>query len=246
MSLLKDSIKLLVAQEALKYTQSNSVIGVGSGTTIREYLRAVKNAHESHKIIGFTAVCSSIDSEILCRTYSFSVRSPDDFDDLNIYIDGADEITIKGFALKGLGGALTREKILRSRCKKFIVIVTSDKLVEYLGERTPIPVEILPFGYTGTIKAIKRLSNNNFQIKEIQLREGKGKMGPVMTDNGNFIVDIYLTNLLPDDQKMLEKINIDLKSISGVIETGIFSNPADIIIIGEIKTGKVEIIQRKT
>lgn len=143
---------------------------------------------------------------------------------LDITIDGADKVNPEKQSVKGGGGALTREKIIREASKKFILIVSSEKVVPKLP-MFPIAVEILPFGWRHTIKRLELFG------KKAILRIAKNKLGPVISDNNGYIVDLDLGDrfLEPNEVQTLED---KLNTIPGVIENGLFGHAADEVIVG--------------
>jgi ribose 5-phosphate isomerase A len=122
--------------------------------------------------------------------------------------------------IKGMGGALAREKVVASASKQNIIVADETKLVKQLGVNHPVPVEVLPFATTTVMQKIKGL-----EAKPI-LRIGTGKVGPVVTDNGNFILDVWMKKISDP-----EKLDTRLKSISGVVETGLFVGIADLVYV---------------
>ena len=134
--------------------------------------------------------------------------------------------------IKGGGGALTREKIVAFASERYVVIVDETKLVETLGLKTPVPVEVLPFAVSFVVREAKKY------WVDVKVREGKGKVGPVVTDNGNFIVDVYCGGI-----KNPKEVDDKLKRIPGVVETGIFVGVADMLYVGK-KDGGFEVISR--
>jgi ribose 5-phosphate isomerase A len=138
-------------------------------------------------------------------------------------IDGADQVERKTLnMIKGMGGALAREKIVASASKRLIIIVDETKLTEKLGSNQPIPVEVLPFALAPVSSMLRALNGKP------TLREANGKVGPVVTDNGNFILDV--------DFKAIgdpEKLNRQIKVIPGVVETGLFLNMATMVYVGK-------------
>jgi ribose 5-phosphate isomerase A len=123
--------------------------------------------------------------------------------------------------IKGMGGALTREKIVATVSKENIIIIDETKLTEKLGVRQQVPVEVLPFALATVTAKLQMLKGKP------KLREGSGKIGPVVTDNGNFILDVDF-GAIEDEQKL----NLKIKSIPGVVETGLFLNTASIVYVG--------------
>jgi ribose 5-phosphate isomerase A len=141
---------------------------------------------------------------------------------LDLTIDGADQIDEKLNLIKGMGGALAREKIVASTSKRFLIVADRSKKVKILGENNhPVPIEVLPFAVAVVMCEIKRIGGKPF------LREGAKKVGPVITDNGNVIVDADF-GLIRTPEELMRK----LKSLSGVVETGLFVKMADIAYVG--------------
>jgi ribose 5-phosphate isomerase A len=152
---------------------------------------------------------------------------------LDLAIDGADQIDENLNLIKGMGGALTREKIVAAASKNLIIIADERKKAKILGENgQQMPVEVLPFAASFVMHKISELGGKP------KIREGTGKVGPVVTDNGNFIIDVDFG--LIDKPAELEK---KLKTIPGIVETGLFVDMADLVYLG--KLDKVERLKRK-
>ncbi|MFW6117475.1 MAG: ribose 5-phosphate isomerase A, partial [Thermoproteota archaeon] len=195
--------------------------GLGSGSTAAYAIQEIGDRINQEEI-NVSAVPTSYQSLILAVEYGIPLTSLEEHAVLDLTIDGADQIDGQLNLLKGMGGALAREKIVASASKKLIIIVDERKKVESLGEDNhPVPLEVLPFALPVVIQKIRKIGGKPV------LREAEGKVGPVITDNGNVIVDIYLDILLK-----LEEINYQLKRIPGVVETGIFVDMADLAYIG--------------
>jgi ribose 5-phosphate isomerase A len=146
---------------------------------------------------------------------------------IDIAIDGADEVDPHKNLIKGGGAAHTREKVVDYLATQFIVVVDGGKLVERLGSSFAVPVEVIPMALTPVTNAIKALGGKP------ELRMGVRKAGPVITDQGNMVLDVTFDSI--DDPVNLEKT---LNNIPGVLENGIFVNCADIVLVGEVIDGK--------
>lgn len=216
----REKAKESAALEAVKHVKSGFVIGLGSGTTaayaIREIGKQIRNG--KLKVLG---VPSSHQAYILAIENSVPITTLDEHPQIDLTIDGVDQIDKKFNMIKGLGGALTREKIVAVVSKKNIRIADETKLTEQLGADHAVPVEILPFALTLVKTEVLKLGGKPV------LREGKGKIGPAITDNGNFILDV---NFGPIDNP--KELDSKLKSIPGVIETGLFIGMVDTAYIG--------------
>ena len=212
-------MKKIAAQAALQYVKADTVVGVGSGSTVNcfiEALGALKN-----QIKG--AVAASKASEALLRKQGIEVFSANDVSGLDIYVDGADEINPQKMMIKGGGAALTREKIVAALAKKFICIVDASKQVDVLGSTFPLPVEVIPMARSQVSRKLVALGGMP------EYREG------VVTDNGNVILDVHNFTILNPVE--MEK---ELNNIAGVVTNGIFAlRAADIVIVGTPEGAKI-------
>ena len=216
-----DNAKKRAASEAVKHVKDGFTVGLGSGSTaayaIKEIGRRIQR--EKLQILGVPtshqALRLAVDSGIPMTTL-------DEHPQLTFTIDGADQIDRELNLIKGMGGALTREKIVASATKRLVIVADETKMAEKLGKDQPLPLEVLPFALPTVIPRIQKLGGSPI------LREGTGKVGPVVTDNGNFIVDADFGPI--DSPKTL---NSQLKSVPGVIETGLFIGMADVVYVGK-------------
>mgnify|MGYP005674826853 FL=1 len=208
MSLTQDELKQQVAKAAIEYVKSG-IIGVGTGSTANyfiDYLAEVKS-----KIDG--AVASSEATAERLRKHGIEVFDLNSVDGMDIYVDGADEITEHMHMLKGGGGALTREKIVAANAKKFICICDESKYVPILG-KFPLPVEVLPMA-------------RSYVARQLSAMGGQPKLRDFKTDNGNIILDVH--NLHINDPIETEKT---INQIVGVVTNGLFATrPADILLL---------------
>ncbi|MHC3129473.1 MAG: ribose-5-phosphate isomerase RpiA [Candidatus Bathyarchaeota archaeon] len=216
----REEAKRRVALEAVKHVEDGFVVGLGSGSTaayvIQEIGRLIRQ--EGLQVMG---VPSSSQAMMVAVRSGVPLTTLDEHPVLDLAIDGADEVDKKLDMIKGGGGALTREKIVASAAKKFVVVADETKLVETLGS-FKVPVEVLPFALATATAGIKHLGGKPV------LRESKGKVGAVVTDNGNYILDVDFG--LIDDA---EELNRRLKLIPGVIETGLFIGLADVVYLAK-------------
>jgi ribose 5-phosphate isomerase A len=229
---LIEEAKKRAALEAVKHVKDGFIVGLGSGSTAAYAIDALgeRIKRESMSILG---IPTSYQAFLLAVKHGITVTTLEEYPVIDVTIDGADQIDAKLNLIKGMGGALTREKIVASASKQNIIIADESKKVKVLGENDhPVPVEVLPFA----ISLVKR------RIEEIGgkpvLREGKGKVGPVITDNGNVVVDASF-GLIGN----AAELELKLKMIPGVVETGLFVGLADLVYIGT--SSSVEKIERK-
>jgi len=227
----REEAKRKVALEAVKHVKDNFIVGLGSGSTAAYVIQEIgeKIRHEGLRILG---VPTSHQAMMVAVHYGVPLTTLDEHPEPDLAIDGADQVDRGLNLIKGGGGALMREKIVASAAKQFVVVADEKKLVERLGTNHPVPVEVLPFALPTVVAKVRELGGKPV------LREGKGKVGPVVTDNGNFVVDV---DFGPIDA--LKELDLQLKSIPGVIETGLFVGMADVVYLG--KPDGVEKLLRK-
>ena len=212
-------MKKLAAQAALQYVKADTIVGVGSGSTVNCFIEALGTIKD--KIQG--AVAASKASEELLRKQGIEVFNANDVSSLDIYVDGADEINPQKMMIKGGGAALTREKIVAALAKKFICIVDSSKQVDVLGSTFPLPVEVIPMARSQVSRKLAALGGAP------EYREG------VVTDNGNVILDVHNFTILNPVE--MEK---ELNNVAGVVTNGIFAlRGADVVIVGTPEGAKI-------
>ena len=208
---MADTKKRRAAEAALQHIRAGSVLGVGTGTTVRFLIEALA----AHPGLVRAAVSSSNGSTALLEAAGIPVLDLNDVADLPLYIDGADEATRAHHLIKGGGGALTREKIIAAAAARFICIIDDTKLVDVLGA-FPLPIEVIPMARSYVARELVRMGGRP-----------EWRMG-FTTDNGNAILDV--SDLRIDDPLALEdRIN----QIAGVVTVGLFARRgADVVLIG--------------
>jgi len=218
--------KKTAAEKAVEYIREGMVVGLGSGTTA---FYAIQKIGEKVKAgLKIRAVATSLQSESIAKELKIPLiplNETEGVDSIDVAFDGADEVDTKGNLIKGGGGSLLREKIIAYASKRFHVMVDDSKLVERLG-RVSLPVEIIPFGATLTLKHLKSLGC------EPVLRKSNGKY--FITDNGNLIADCKFADIGDPAQ-----LDVKIKMIPGVIETGLFSNKIITSLFIGSQTGEV-------
>lgn len=203
---------------------SNLWLGVGSGTTVRFFVDELGRALQEDSFGALVqAIPTSLDTEEHLRHWGIPARSLEDLPPtewLPVYVDGADEVDHNGRALKGLGGALAREKWVRLVAREFLLVVDDGKVVDTLGgHNSPVVCEVVPFGVARTIH---RLLTSDPKPTKAVLRHGSGKLGPVVTDNGNLLLDLYYEPAVLGESD-LESLEGQLRTVPGVVETGLFA-----------------------
>ena len=204
--------KELVARQALQYVSENMIVGLGTGSTANYFIDALakRNKEENLKI---RTVSSSVVSMIKAKEAGLPIIAMEQIKEIDLYIDGADEIAPDLTLLKGRGYDLVREKLLARSARKFIVIADESKLVKKIGDNFPIPAEVQPFAWE--------------LVKNILMKKGTGdirinaaKDGYAITSCGNFVLDFNYP------EKSTEELNALLSQTPGIVEHGIFYNIA--------------------
>jgi len=216
---------------AVKHVKDGFVVGLGSGSTaafaIEELGERVKR--EKLRIMG---IPTSYQAFLLAVECGIPITSLDEHPEVDVTIDGADQVTPELYLIKGMGAALAREKIVASASKLNVIIADEHKKVKLLGEKgQSVPVEVLPFAISLVKRKITALGGKPV------LREGKGKLGPTITDNGNAILDSYFGEIAAPAE-----LDVKVKMIPGIVETGFFVGLTDIAYVGS--GGAVEKIEK--
>jgi len=215
-----EKAKKNAAHEAVEHVKDGFVIGIGSGSTAAYAIKEIGKVARKNNwhILG---VPTSHQAFQLAVKNRIPITTLDEHPRPNLTIDGADQIDPDLNLIKGMGGALTREKLVASASKQNIIIADETKLTKKLGTNQPVPIEVLPMAVSLVQTRIKQLKGNPV------LRECKGKVGAAVTDNGNFILDVDFGPI--SNPKELNKM---LKLLPGVVETGLFIETADIVYVG--------------
>lgn len=209
-------LKEKAAREAVAYVNDGMVVGLGSGSTASIAIKILgERVKDGMRIIG---IPTSSESENLGRSVGIKIGELKDHPVVNLTIDGADEVDPNLNLIKGLGGALVREKIVASATEMEIIVVDDSKLVEFLGQKAPLPVEIVRFAHEATVRRLRE-----FQC-EPKLRAKDGQL--FVTDNGNYIADCRFKRI--DDPRTLEA---ELNLVPGVVDNGLFVGMADRVIV---------------
>jgi len=211
------------ALEAVKHVKDGFIVGLGSGSTTAFAIEAIgeKVKREKLRVMG---VPTSYQAFLLAVECGIPVTTLDEHPQVDVTIDGADQLTPELFLIKGMGAALAREKIVAASSKLNVIIADEKKKVKVLGENDQsVPIEVLPFAISLAKRKIIDAGGKPI------LREGKGKLGPVITDNGNAILDSYFGPIAKPSE-----FEVELKMIPGVVETGFFVGLTDIAYVGTV------------
>ncbi|WP_413517051.1 ribose-5-phosphate isomerase RpiA [Photobacterium phosphoreum] len=214
----QDEMKKAAGWAALEYVTKNSIVGVGTGSTVNHFIDALATRKEEIK----GAVSSSVASTERLEQIGITVFDANEVASLDIYVDGADEVNAQFDMIKGGGAALTREKIVAAIAEKFICIVDNTKQVDVLGQ-FPLPVEVIPMARSFIGRELVKLGGDPVY------REG------VITDNGNIILDVY--NIEITDPKAMED---SINALPGVVTVGLFAHRgADVLLVGSPEGTKI-------
>lgn len=206
----QQTLKMKVAEKALDYIEDGMVLGVGSGSTVLCFVEALGKRSFRFRDV----VAASEQTAQALRAVGYQVRDLNATDPIDVYVDGCDEVNPAKEMIKGGGAALTREKICAAAAKKFVCIVDASKQVDVLGA-FPLPVEVIPMARSYVARELVKLGG------EPRWREG------VVTDNGNWILDVHHLRIT-EPAEMEKAIN----NIAGVVSVGIFAKEkADVVLI---------------
>ncbi|MBD2395013.1 ribose-5-phosphate isomerase RpiA [Cyanobacterium aponinum UTEX 3222] len=220
-------MKQEVGKAAADRVQSNSIVGLGTGSTTAYAIQYIGERLQKGELTNIVGVPTSFQAEVLAKKYGIPLTTLDAITHIDVAIDGADEVDPHKNLIKGGGAAHTREKVVDSLANQFIVVVDSGKLVDKLGSTFLLPVEVIPMAVTPVMNKLEQLGGKP------ELRMGIKKAGPVVTDQGNLVIDVKFESI--DNPAELEKT---INNMPGVLENGLFVGVADVILVGEIIDGK--------
>jgi len=215
-----DQLKSAAAAVAVELISSGTVIGLGTGSTIRPLLRLLGRRLADGRLRDVMAVPTSEDTAARCRALGIPLTTLDEHEHLDLAIDGADEITPRLDCIKGLGGALLREKLVALAARRFVIIADESKRVRRLGTHAPLPVEVIPFGWRTHLEFFANLG-----ARPTLRRRADGE--PYRTDSGNLIVDCRFPRGIADPGPIARA----LARRTGIVEDGLFLRLAHAAII---------------
>ena len=228
---LQNQMKQAVAQVAVDQIQDGMILGLGSGSTAALMIEALAKKIKSGEIKDIFGVTTSFQGEVLASELGIPLKSLSSVSEIDLAIDGADEVDPKFQLIKGGGACHVQEKLVAAIAKKFIVVVDSTKLVEKLNLDFKLPVEVLPTAWKQVQKTLINLGG------EGSLRMAQKKAGPIVTDQGNLILDLSFRNGIAQPELLESQIN----NIPGVLENGLFVNLADEVLVGKVENGIVSV-----
>lgn len=214
-----DELKKAAAEKAIEHVKSGMVLGLGSGSTAKYAVAKIGELWQSGKLTDLVAIPTSEYTANQAQGYGVPLTTLDQHPVIDLAIDGADEVDPQLNLIKGLGGALLREKMVESCAKRFIIIVDGSKPVEKLGTRGPLPVEVVQFNWKAQTRWLESLGC----LPELR----GGEDHPFVTDNGNYIIHCTFPNGIDNPHTL----GATLKNRTGVVEHGLFLNMATEVIV---------------
>ena len=226
---LQNQMKQAVAQAAVDQIKNGMILGLGSGSTAALMIEALALKLKSGEIKDVVGVTTSFQGEVLATELGIPLKSLSAVSEIDLAIDGADEVDPKFQLIKGGGACHVQEKLVAALAKKFVVVVDSTKLVKKLNLDFKLPVEVLPSAWKQVQKTLKNLG------AEGNLRMAQKKAGPIVTDQGNLILDLTFSNGIDQPEILESQIN----NIPGVLENGLFVNLTDEVLVGKVENDEV-------
>ena len=224
-------MKQIVADAAIKEVKSDMILGLGSGSTAALMIKSLANEISSGKLQNIRGVATCFQSEVLALELNIPLIDLASVSKIDLAIDGADEVD-PGFQLiKGGGACHVREKLVASKANQLLIVVDETKLVQNLNKSFPLPIEVLPNAWKQVQDVILEINGNS------TLRMAKKKAGPVVTDQGNLILDVLFNDGISDPKD----IEMSINNIPGVLENGLFVDLTDKVLVGKIEN-KIPIV----
>lgn len=227
MKLSQDSItqqKQKAALEAVNHVKDGFIVGLGSGSTAAFAIDALGERMKTEKI-KIMGIPSSYQAFQVAVDNRISITTLEEHPVIDVTIDGADQLTPELYLIKGGGAALAREKIVAAASKLNVIIADQNKKVPFLGASGQfVPVEVIPFALSPVKQKLTEMGG------KVAVREAKGKLGPIITDNGNVVLDVLFGEI-----KKPAELSVTVKMIPGVVETGLFIGLTDVAYVGTPK-----------
>ena len=226
---LQNQMKQAVALAAVDQIENGMILGLGSGSTAALMIEALAMKIKSGEIKDVVGVTTSFQGEVLASELGIPLKSLSSVSGIDLAIDGADEVDPKFQLIKGGGACHVQEKLVAALAKKFIVVVDSTKLVKKLNLDFKLPVEVLPSAWKQVQKKLHDLGGKG------NLRMAQKKAGPIVTDQGNLILDLSFRHGIDQPDLLESQIN----NIPGVLENGLFVNLTDQVLVGKVENDEV-------
>jgi len=222
---LQTQMKQIVADAAIQEVKSDMILGLGSGSTAALMIKSLADEIRSGKLQNIKGVATSFQSEVLALELDIPLVDLASVSQIDLAIDGADDVD-PGFQLiKGGGACHVREKLVASKANRLLIVVDETKLVQNLNKSFPLPVEVLPNAWKQVQEVISAMHGSS------SLRMATKKAGPVVTDQGNLILDVMFN----DGIRNPKDIEMSINNIPGVLENGLFVDLTDKVLVGKIE-----------
>ena len=218
-------MKQIVADAAIREVKSDMIIGLGSGSTAALMIKSLADEIRLGKLQNIRGVATSFQSEVLALELDIPLIDLASVSQIDLAIDGADEVDPDFQLIKGGGACHVREKLVASKANKLLIVVDETKMVKNLNQSFPLPVEVLPNAWKQVKDVISEMNGSS------TLRMATKKAGPVVTDQGNLILDV----LFKDGIKNPKDIEMRINNIPGVLENGLFIDLTDKVLVGKIE-----------
>lgn len=228
MSDLQNQMKQAVAEAAVEQFRDGMIVGLGSGSTAALMIEGLGQRLAAGQLKDIVGVTTSFQGEVLAAELGIPLRSLNAVERIDLAIDGADEVDPAFQLIKGGGACHVQEKLVAARAERFVVVVDSTKLVDRLNLGFLLPVEVLPGAWRQVQQQLSVMHG------AAELRMAQRKAGPVVTDQGNLVLDVRFEGGIADPVVLEMKLN----NIPGVLENGLFVNLADEVLVGEVKDGR--------
>ncbi|MDP3743929.1 MAG: ribose-5-phosphate isomerase RpiA [Methylotenera sp.] len=213
--------KQLVALQAAKYVKNGMLVGLGTGSTANYFIEELARLTRDEGL-KFTTVASSTISAQKAQSLQLPIVALEHINSIDLYVDGADEVTPDKTLLKGRGSDLVKEKLLAKAAAQFVVVADASKLVSHIGQNFPIPIEIIPFAWQLAKKSLEALGGVG------ELRPNAAKDGFWVTSHGSYVLDMQFDKSLDANT-----LNALINNTPGVIEHGIFCGLTDVVLIAD-------------
>ena len=221
-------MKQTVAEAAIKEVKSDMVLGLGSGSTAALMIKSLSNEIRSGKLQNIKGVATSFQSEVLALELDIPLIDLSSVSQIDLAIDGADEVDPRFQLIKGGGACHVREKLVASKANQLLIVVDQSKLVQNLNQSFPLPLEVLPNAWKQVQEVITKMNGSS------TLRMATKKAGPVVTDQGNLILDVFFKGGI----KNPKEIEMSINNIPGVLENGLFVDLTNKVLVGKIENNE--------
>ena len=218
-------MKQIVANAAIKEVKSDMILGLGSGSTAALMIKSLADEISSGKLKNIRGVATSFQSEVLALELEIPLIDLASVSQIDLAIDGADEVDPRFQLIKGGGACHVREKLVASKANQLLIVVDETKIVQNLNQSFPLPVEVLPNAWKQVQEVLSEMKGNS------NLRMANKKAGPVVTDQGNLILDVFFNQGI----KKPKEIEMSINNIPGVLENGLFVDLTDKVLVGKIE-----------